>query len=263
MRSAAASALVLALLAVGCGGAEDEGGGSPPPPPSTTTDTATETATTPKVGATEVGVYFVRDGKLGFAERSVGITPLIATAALEELLAGPTAEEREAGLVSDIPANTKLVSLEISNDQAFVELSNSLDAVGTAQVVHTLIQFETVERVRLEGDEHVSADTEESLPAILVESPPPGATVSSPLTIRGSANTFEATFMIELRPAQGKPFVKDFVTATSGNGTRGTFEDSFEFTAGGEQAGTLVVYERSAEDNSVMNEVEIPVTIQP
>lgn len=262
MRSAAASALVLALLAAGCGGSEDEPSGSPPPappPPATTTETETE----PKVGATEVGVYFVRDGKLGFAERSVGLTPLIATAALEELLEGPTAEEREAGLTSDIPPNTTIVSLEIGDDKALVELSNPLDELGTAQVVHTLAQLETVERVRLEGDEYVSADTEDSLPAILVEAPAPGATVSSPLTIRGSANTFEATFMVELRPEQGKPLVQDFVTATSGNGTRGTFENSFDFTVDRERAGTLVVYERSAEDNSVVNEVEIPVTIQP
>jgi hypothetical protein len=264
MRSAAASAfLALGLLAAGCGGSEDETAGgppSPPPPPPPATTTETE----PKVGATEVGVYFVREGKLGFAERSVGITPLIATATLEELLAGPSEQEREAGLTSDIPSNTTLTSLEISNDKALVELSNPLDSLATFQVVHTLAQLESVERVRLEGDEYVSADTEEALPAILVEAPAPGATVSSPLTIRGSANTFEATFLVELRAeGQGKPLVSDFVTATSGNGTRGTFEKTLAFQADEELPGTLVVYERSAEDNSVVNEVEIPVTITP
>ncbi len=87
--------------------------------------------------------------------------------------------------------------------------------------------------------------------------------MASPLIIRGTANTFEANFMVELRPALGKPLVNTFVTATSGNGTRGTFDESFDFMADREQAGTLVVYERSAEDNSVVNEVEIPVTITP
>jgi hypothetical protein len=56
---------------------------------------------------------------------------------------------------------------------------------------------------------------------------------------------------------------KDFVTATSGNGTRGTFEKTIEFVVDRERAGTLVVYESSAEDGSVVNEVEIPVTIRP
>jgi germination protein M len=264
MRSAAASALaVLALVAASCGGSEEEpaAGG-----PVVTTQPPTESAATetePKVGATDVGVYFVRDGKLGFAQRSVGITPLIATAALEELLAGPNEQERDAGLTSDIPPGTTIVSLEVQDGRAIVALSNPLDRLGSLQVVHTLAQLETVERVQLGQEEFASADTEEALPAVLVELPAPGATIESPLRIRGSANTFEATFMVELRPEQGKPFVMDFVTATSGNGTRGTFDDSFDFTADREQAGTLVVYERSAEDNSVVNEVEIPVTIQP
>jgi germination protein M len=104
---------------------------------------------------------------------------------------------------------------------------------------------------------------EEALPAIVVESPAPGATVTSPLAIRGTANTFEATFMVELRPEQGEPLYKNFVTATSGNGTRGTFEKTLDFAVDREQPGTLVVYENSAEDGSVMNEVQIPVTIRP
>lgn len=265
MRSAAARGALLALvvLAAACGGAEDETSGSPPPPPTPPPATTTPTESEPIVGTTDVGVYFVRDDKLAFAQRSVGVTPLIATATLEELLAGPTAEEQEAGLTSDVPPTAKIVSLEVKDDEAVVELSTPLDQLATMQVVHTLTQLETVERVRLEGREYTSADTEDALPAILVESPAPGAEVTSPLTIRGSANTFEATFMVELRPEQGKPLYKDFVTATSGNGTRGTFEKTLDFVADRERPGALVVYERSAEDNSVVNEVEIPVTIQP
>ena len=263
MRSAAASALLaLTLVAAGCGGSDDETSGSdapPPPPPPATTSTKPE----PIVGAADVGVYFVRDDELGFAQRSVAVTPLIAKATLEELLAGPTAEEKEAGLTSDIPPNTEVVSVDVANAMADVELSNPLDELGTMQVVQTLTQLEAIERVRLEGREYASADTEDALPAILVESPAPGATVASPLTIRGTANTFEATFEVELRPALGKPLYKDFVTATSGNGTRGTFEQTLDFTVDRERPGTLVVYENSAEDGSVMSEVEIPVTIRP
>ena len=263
MRSLAASlAAALALLAVGCGGAEDESGGSTPPPPPPPPPTTTETE--PIVGATDVGVYFVRDGKLAFAQRSVGVTPLIPNATLEELLAGPSADEREAGLTSDIPPNTTIVSLDVKDDQAVVALSNPLDRLGSLQVVHTLAQLETVERVQLGQEEFTSADTEEALPAILVESPDLGETVTSPLTIRGTANTFEATFMVELRAdRQGKPLYSNFVTATSGNGTRGTFEHRLDFFVDRERPGKLVVYERSAEDNSIVNEVEIPVTIRP
>jgi hypothetical protein len=265
MRSAAVSCLAaLALLAAGCGGSDDEEGGAQPPPPPAPTTTETGTETAPPIGATDVAVYFVRDGKLGFAARRVPLTPKIGTAALEELLAGPTAEEQEAGLTSDIPPNTELVSLAIADDEADVELSNPLDRLATMQVVHTLTRFETVERVLIEGEEYASADTEEALPAILVEEPAPNATVTSPLTIRGTANTFEATFMVDLRAeGQGKPLYTNFVTATSGSGTRGTFEHRLDFVADRERPGTLVVYELSAKDGSVVNEVEIPVTIQP
>jgi hypothetical protein len=254
--------LVLAAFAAACGGSDDEASDNPPPPPPPAATTTTETE--PKVGTTDVAVYFVRDGKLGFAQRSVGVTPQIPEAALQELLAGPEAAEQEAGLTSDIPPGTKIVSLEVSDDRAVVALSNPLDRLGSLQVVHTLTQLETVERVQLGQEEFTSADAEEALPAILVESPSPGQTVASPFTIRGTANTFEATFMVELRAdGQGKPLYKDFATATSGNGTRGTFEQRLDFVADRGRPGTLVVYESSAEDGSVVNEVEIPVTIQP
>jgi germination protein M len=263
MRSLAASLAVLALLAAGCGDSNGEESGSttPPPPPASTTS---ETETEPPVGASRVGVYFLREGKLGYAERSVAVTPKIATAALEELFAGPTDDEEGAGLTSDVPPNTKLESLTIAEGKAVARLTNPLDDLGSAQVVQTLLQFPTVKRVELDGREYASGDTEDALPPILVEAPAPNATVSSPLTIKGTANTFEATFMADLRAdGEGKPLYSNFVTATSGSGTRGTFEQRLDFTVDRERPGKLVVYERSAEDGSVVNEVEIPVTIQP
>jgi hypothetical protein len=265
MRFVAASAFAaLALAAGGCGGSEDDKASSSPPPPGPPTTSGTTTETTPEpIGGTDVGVYFVRDDRLGYATRKVGVTPKIATAALGELLGGPSAEEQEAGLATDVPPNTKLDSLTIENGTAAVELSNPIDALGTAQVVQTLLQFDTVSRVRLDGKLHTPTDIEQSLPAILVESPAPNAHVSSPLQLRGSANTFEATFQVEVRPNQGKPLAADFVTATSGSGTRGTFDKRLDFTVDRERPGTVVVYERSAEDGSVINRVEIPVTLTP
>ncbi len=262
MRFAAASALV-ALAFAGCGGSDEETADNPPaPPPPTTTQTATETTPEP-IGGTDVGVYFVREDKLGYAARTVGPTPKVATATLEELLGGPTTVEREAGLATDIPPSTKLTSLAIENGTASVELSNPLDELGTAQVVETLLQFESVSRVELAGKRYRPADVEPSLPAILVESPAPNEKVSSPLRLTGTANTFEATFMVQVRPHLRKPVVEDFVTATSGTGTRGTFDKTLDFTVDRERPGTVVVFENSAEDGSVINRVEIPVVLSP
>lgn len=260
MRSGAASALAaLALALAGCSGSE-ETADEPPAPPPPTTPATTETTPEP-IGGTEVGVYFVREDKLGYAARTVGLTPKVATAALGELLAGPTEAEREAGLATDIPPGTKLTSLAIEDGTATVELSNPLDELGTAQVVETLLQFETVSRVELGGRNYGSAEVEPSLPAILVESPVPNERVSSPLRLTGTANTFEATFMVEVRPHAGEPLAHDFVTATSGTGTRGTFDKTLDFTVDRERPGTVVVFENSAEDGSVINRVEIPVVL--
>ena len=76
----------------------------------------------------------------------------------------------------------------------------------------------------------------------------------------GTANTFEATFHYELTDTDGRIVDENFVTATSGTGTRGTFDfttDEYEIPFDG--VGSLIVFERSAEDGSRMNVVEIPV----
>jgi hypothetical protein len=52
----------------------------------------------------------------------------------------------------------------------------------------------------------------------------------------------------------------NFVTATSGTGTRGTF---FFTTRAVDGVATLVVFETSAEDGSRIHGVEIPVTDAP
>jgi hypothetical protein len=52
-----------------------------------------------------------------------------------------------------------------------------------------------------------------------------------------------------------------FVTATSGSGTRGTFDFAAQFTAAQSGPGKLVVYEISAANGSRIHQVEVPVRI--
>jgi germination protein M len=251
-----ASALaVLGLVLVGCG-SED----SDEQEPSAQTTTRVETATVPEQAPAIVALYFLRDGKVGLARRSVVTGPQIGTAALKELLEGPNAEERTAGLTTEIPSGTSLERLAIEDGVARVGLSTALDEPAVAQVVYTLTSFPTVRRVQLEGEQHVRGDFEELTPAVLVESPAPGEEVSSPLQISGTANTFEATFQVEVLGPGRRVLAERFVTATSGSGTRGTFDASLKFAAEPGPA-TLVVYELSAEDGSRINEVEIPLEI--
>jgi hypothetical protein len=127
-----------------------------------------------------------------------------------------------------------------------------------AQIVYTLTQFPHIDAVAFDGKRYTRADFEDLTPSVLVESPLPFEEVTGPISAGGTANTFEANFQYEVLDADGDVIDENFVTATSGTGTRGTFEFT---TADVEDAATtLVVFETSAEDGSRIHEVEIPLT---
>jgi germination protein M len=188
--------------------------------------------------------------------------PQVGTAAVRELLKGPAADDE--GVETAVPAGVKLQSLGITNGVATVELSQQLtDDAAQAQLVYTLTQFPTVKRVDFGADAPVGRRAfEAQTPPILVESPLPGEDVDSGFEVTGTANTFEATFNYELKDASGKVLRKNFVTATSGSGTRGTFRFSVPYRVDEPQQGTLVVFELSAEDGSRIHESEIPLRLE-
>jgi len=246
-RVLAALGAALVLLVAGCGGDEE-----------TTTDTGTTTA---PAETTKLRVYWLRDGKVWPALREIGQTDALAQAALDELLAGPT-EQEGADLQSTtaIPEDVEGVVASIEDGVAAVELSVDLPDEPLAQVVYTLTQFVTVESVNVQGNTLTRADFEDLTPAILVESPLAFEDVTSPLRVTGTANTFEATFSYELTDTDGLIVDENFVTATSGTGTRGTFDFTTEpYTVPFDGVGALIVFELSAKDGSRINLVEIPL----
>ncbi len=210
---------------------------------------------------TELRVYWLRDGKVWPALREIDQTTAIAQAALDELLAGPTAQEgAELELTTAIPEDTEGVVASVEDGVATVELSTDLTDEPLAQVVYTLTQFVTVESVDIQGNTLTRADFEDFTPAVLVESPLSFETVASPLRVTGTANTFEATFNYELTDTDGLIVDENFVTATSGTGTRGTFDfTTAAFTVPFDGVGSLIVFELSAKDGSRINLVEIPL----
>ena len=110
-------------------------------------------------------------------------------------------------------------------------------------------------------------DIEPQTPAILVESPAAGEPVSSPLTIRGTANTFEANFRVSVTAADGTTLYDSFVTATSGSGVRGTFDETLRARRGrGRRAVTLTVWEDNQSSGEggtppKLHVVEIPLVL--
>ena len=191
-------------------------------------------------------VYLVRDGKVAPVSRTVPSPD--AAYLLLALVDGPNAAERDLGLTTAVP------------DRTGITPSSRL---GLAQVVYTLSQFDPSRPVEFLGDAYTRADFEEQTPAILIESPLPFQTVTSPLHATGTADTFEATFQYELKDATGKVLAKHVVTATSGSGIRGTFDVSIPFTVQSTQKGTLTVYEVSAKDGSRIHQVVVPLTLAP
>jgi hypothetical protein len=224
MRRALVLLSLMGVVATGCGGGV----------------TVTETLSkTPRPKET-VRAYFLRDGKVAPVERSIYARQPLWSA----LTGGPTDEERKLRFTTAFPDTW---------------YANKLSRQGLAQLVYTLTQFNPAKPVQVGTKTYARADFENETPAILVESPLPFQHVQSPLRATGTANTFEATFNYDLADPDGKIIATHFVTATSGSGTRGTFDFTVPFTVGRSGLGELIVYERSAANGQRIHISEIPV----
>ena len=82
--------------------------------------------------------------------------------------------------------------------------------------------------------------------------------MTSPLSVRGTANVFEAVFQLELLDADGRVLAKTRVQASSGTGTRGRFAVTLRFSPAASE-GKLVAFALSPKDGSRIDVVTIPV----
>ena len=231
-------------------------------------------------------VWFATTDGLFVSQRTHEATPRVGTAALQDLLAGPTDAERRAGVITAIPEGTRLLGLVITEATAFVDLSSEFESGGgsfsmttrLAQVACTLDQFPTVEGVAfmLDGElvdvfsgegivlEHAVAcrDYEELLPAILVERPQTGQRVGNPVTVAGTANVFEANVTVVVLDSRGHEVGRTFTTATCGTGCRGRFRVTVPYEVTEEQRGTILVQDDDAAGTGTPpHQVRIPVTL--
>jgi hypothetical protein len=273
--------LIAGLFAAGCiskssgslGAAPT--GGSPSPTASPTVTPSVRPSGTPTVTPSPTGapftfeVWFMRDGKLFATSRTEPFQPAVAGLALDALLAGPNSAEDGAGVNSTIPrGSTATITAPISNGLAVVDLSvpgPSADGeeLRLGQVVYTLTQYSTISKVRFVGDSKTYSrqSLHDLLPPIVVEAPLIGQRVSSPVTISGTANVFEATVSIRILDENGKELANTFTTATCGTGCRGDYSVAVSYSVDHEQQGTIEVFESSAKDGSAINVQSIPVTL--
>jgi hypothetical protein len=236
-----------------------------------------------------VRAYFLisgPNGQGGLAPvlRTVPKSPKVATAAMEQLLAGPG---RDEPLVTAIPAGVTLNGVAIDNGVATVDLSAGFDAGGgsasmfarLAQVVYTLTQFGTVDKVAFELDgapvttfsgEGIILDGpvgraafRDQLPAIFMDRPAWGASLGNPGRVSGIANVFEATFRVALFDAKGRELLDKQVMASCGTGCWGTFSTDLAYAVDKAQYGVLRVYDLSARDGTPENVVDYKVWLTP
>jgi Immunoglobulin-like domain of bacterial spore germination len=230
VKRAALLALFLAL-ATGCGADSSSS------PPETTTPPATATNPHMPVPPLALTVYKTASGTLAPTVVHVPRTRAVAAAALQAL-----------GV--DAPVT-------ISGGTATVGLDRAPDD-QVAEIVFTLTQFPTVQRVDVAGRSGLTReDFAHYVPPILVDTPAAGGTVTPAFTVAGSASVFEATVVVQL-VRDGEVLSKQTVTASEGAPARGSFSTTAHATPG---ALTVQVYAPSAEDGSPQHEVDIPVTV--
>jgi spore germination protein GerM len=292
----AAAAAVLALAGCGYDSEVKDGGpvttvaGTDTTPSTDPTDTTTpdQATTTTTAGETvDVLVFFMRGEYLAPVRHHVPATKEVAKAAMQELIAGPTSDEKAAGFITALPDKTLFLGIALEGSAATVDLSKEYESGGgtmsmsarLGQVVYTLTQFPTIDSVlfKLDGrpievfsgegfilDHPVTrADYEYVTAPIHVESPTYGDTVTSPLRVYGTSNVFEATSQLRITDSAGKTLAEAIVTATSGTGTRGTYDVTVPFTAKPGSDITLMSFEYSAKDGSMVNITEIPLHVAP
>ena len=281
---------------------------SPTPSPTLAPATPSPTVAPPTPTTMVVRAYFLLEDPFNGGEvvneptlvpvlRTVPKTTATATAAMKALLAGPSAKERAAfpQILTLIPAGSKLLGIEISGGLATVDLSAEFASLSPddawdegifslrgrlAQVVYTLTQFSTVDRVnfKLEGkpvtvftseeivlDKPVTRATyrDRYLPLIFVDRPAWGAALLNPGPVAGLANVFEGQFRIAVLDRNDKVLVDTPVLASCGTGCWGEFDVTLSYRVSTSQWGTLRVWDISEYSGKPAAVREYPVYLQP
>ena len=76
------------------------------------------------------------------------------------------------------------------------------------------------------------------------------------------SNVFEAVFRINIVNWDGLIIADEVVKASSGTGTRGTFDVTIPFTVDKAGRGALIVFAESPKDGSQIDVVEIPLQLE-
>ena len=118
-------------------------------------------------------------------------------------------------------------------------------------------------------DDEPDRATGEGEAAIVIETPKPGANVTSPVTVAGTASVFEGTVQIRIIGEDGEEIVSTFTTAGEGAPGRGEFSKRISFRVPEAQEALIEAYEADVATGSEgspaeeLFSVSVPVRLQP
>ncbi|HEY7271538.1 MAG TPA: Gmad2 immunoglobulin-like domain-containing protein [Actinoplanes sp.] len=276
MRRVLVLAAVVMLLVTGCSNPRSGSLGAAPtlaPSGPAGTFTPPNVADPVRPGTITIQLWFTRDDRLSPTRRTRPATLATSRLSLTELTAGPSPAESRAGLTTGLSAETPFTIEGISGGVETVRFGPAFYTGGSAaarlrqaQVVYTLTQFPTVSRVRFTADGQPAGapvgrgEYADLLPPVVVLDPVIGQRVTSPITVTGTADVFEATVNARLLDADGKQIATAFTTASCGSGCRGDFRIRLPYKSGGGVA-TVETYWVSPKDGSRRDVVSVPVRL--
>lgn len=218
--------VAVVLLAAGCGSSSKD-------------SSSTTTATVPVIPKMAVTVYRIDGGLIRPTVEHMPRTSAVARATLDAL---------------GVPQH-----VTIANGTATVDLEKATND-QVAQIVYTLTQFASVQKVDVAGRTGLTRDDFPGyVGPIFVESPATGAEVPQAFHVSGTASVFEATLVVQVVRA-GKVLAKQTVTASEGAPGRGTFDTTVTASPG---AATVQAFAPSAADGSPQHEIDVAVTVTP
>ena len=98
----------------------------------------------------------------------------------------------------------------------------------------------------------------------ILDRPAPSSEVTSPVTVSGQVNYFEARYQIAIYDASGAPIVETFGTAQQPDiGVIGPFSHDVAFAVSELTPACLWVYEQSAQDGSPVHVGQSPLVLLP
>ncbi|GEA87351.1 Gmad2 immunoglobulin-like domain-containing protein [Cellulomonas cellasea] len=228
------------LLLAGCA---DDPGGEPtsgPTEPTTTAPTA-EPTQEPTVAPSDADVYYLLDTRSGLRlarEAAAAGGDDAVRLAVEQMIAGPTDPDystpwNPATTVLGVDVAGGVLSVDLSEDARTASIGSAGAALMVQQLVHTaadaagddslpvLLTIEGEPAGELWGavvwDEPVTrADPLDVRLLVQIDEPQHGATVTSPVTVRGDAAVFEANLLWSVLDAAGAEVQAGFTTTAEG-----------------------------------------------